>query len=217
MKLSKTTLSVLKNFASINQSIVIKPGTTLETISNVKDVFAKFNVEETFDKNIAIYDLNEFLGVVSLFEDPEFEFGDDSVIISQGKQKQKYFYADQSIITTPPEKGVSLPSVEVSANLSKEQLGTLIKAAAVNSSSDLTFTNGDVKVHDKTIPNSNSFIIEGVTDTSAQYSLSIGVEKLKVIADDYDVDVCAKGLANFKGASGVEYFIALQPDGQYSE
>ena len=104
MKLSKRTQAILKNFAGINQSIVINPGNKLQTISNVKDVFAKAEIEETFDQTVSIYDVNEFLGVLSLFEDPELEFGDKSVRVSQGKMNQTYYYADASVITTPPEK-----------------------------------------------------------------------------------------------------------------
>ena len=215
MKLSKKTLAILKNFATINQSIVVKPGNKLETISNVKDIFAKVDVDETFEKTFAIYDLNEFLGVVSLFEDPDFEFGDGEVIISQGKMKQKYYYADPAIITAPPEKGVTLPSVEVKAAMNKEQWGVAVRAASANNASTLTFTNGNILLHDKGVPNSNNFVFEGVASHEVDYNLSIAVEKLKMIMEDYEVEVCSKGLARFNGAQGIEYFIALLPDGSY--
>ena len=215
MKLSKKTLAVLKNFAAINQSIVVKPGNVIETISNVKDIFAKITVEETFEKGFAIYDLNEFLGVVSLFEDPDFEFNDGQVIISQGKMKQKYYYADPAVITSPPEKGVTLPSVEVKASMQKEQWGVAIRAASANNASTLTFTNGDIIIHDKGVPNSNNFAFEKVASHEVDYNLSISVEKLKMIMDDYDIEVCSKGLARFSGAQGIDYFIALLPDGKY--
>jgi hypothetical protein len=216
MKISKRTLAILKNFSSINQSIVIKPGTKLETISNVKDTFAKADAEETFATQVSIYDLNEFLGVVSLFEDPDFAFEDKSVTISEGKTSQTYFYADASVITTPPEKGVTLPSTEVTASLSKEQLSKLVRSAAVNNAADLTFKNGSVVVHDKTVPNSNKFEISDVASTTGNYELSIKVEKLKMVSDDYEIKICAKGLAHFTGSQGIEYFIALQPNGSYS-
>jgi hypothetical protein len=190
--------------------------TKLETISNVKDTFAKADAEETFATQVSIYDLNEFLGVVSLFEDPDFAFDDKSVTISEGKTSQTYFYADASVITTPPEKGVTLPSTEVTASLSKEQLSKLVRSAAVNNAADLTFKNGSVVVHDKTVPNSNKFEISDVASTSGNYELSIKVEKLKMVSDDYEIKICAKGLAHFKGSQGIEYFIALQPNGSYS-
>jgi hypothetical protein len=215
MKLSKRTLAILKNFATINQSIVVKPGNKLETISNVKDIFAKADVEETFEKSFAIYDLNEFLGVVSLFEDPDFEFDNDQLVISQGKMKQKYYYADPSVITSPPEKGVTLPSIEVKASMKKEQWGVAIRAASANNASTLSFTNGNILLHDKGVPNSNNFIFEGVANHDVDYNLSISVEKLKMIMDDYDIEICSRGLAHFNGAQGIEYFIALLPDGKY--
>ena len=215
MKISKKTLAVLKNFSGINQSIVITPGSKLQTISNVKDVFGLATVEENFEQKFAIYDLNEFLGVISLFEDPDFSFDASSVTVTEGNIEQRYFFADESVITQPPEKGISLPSVEVTFNLTKEQLQSLVKAAAINNSTDLTFTNGNVKVHNKSVPNSNSFVIQEVGTADVDYSLSIAVDKLKMVADDYIIDVCAKGLAHFKGTQGIEYFVALQPDSKY--
>lgn len=215
MKLSKRTQAILKNFAGINQSIVIKPGNTLQTISNVKDIFAKTEIEETFDTQISIYDVNEFMGVLSLFEDPELEFGTNSVLISQGKMKQTYYYADPSVITQPPEKGVTLPSTEVKSSLNREQLQSLIKAAAFNDASSLTFTNGNVKVWNSNVANSNTFEIEGVCSHDVDYELSISVEKLKMVADDYEINICAKGLSQFVGSQGIQYFVALMPNGTY--
>lgn len=216
MKLSKRTLAILSNFSTINQSIVIKPGNKVETISNVKDTFARADVEEAFPSQVSIYDLKSFLGVISLFDDPDFDFGDKSVKISEGKSSQIYYYADPSVITQPPEKGVNIPSVEVTAELSKEMLGKIIKASSINNAGDLSFTNGSAVVHDKAVPNSNRFEI-GEVASEGNYELSIKVEKLKLVADDYKVNICAKGLAQFKGAQGIDYFIALQPNGYYGK
>lgn len=215
MKLSKRTLAILKNFSTINQSILIKPGNMLETISNVKDVYAKASIDEEFDKEFAIYDMNEFLGVVSLFEDPEFEFGDDSVTIFDDTATQKYYYADKAIITAAPENGINLPSVEVKKTLTKENLTRLVKAASINNAQDISFTDEGIVVHDKSVPTSNKFTIQEQEESAAKYNLGISVDKLKFIIDDYDIDVCAKGLAHFSGSQGVDYFVALQPDGEY--
>lgn len=215
MKLSKRTQAILKNFAGINQSIVIHPGNKIQTISNVKDVFAKADIEEEFDTVVAIYDMNEFLGVLSLFEDPDLEFTSNSVVIKQGKASQTYYYADASIITTPPDKGVSLPSSEVTGKITREQMQTLIKAAGLNDATSLTFTNGNAKVWNSAVANSNTFEIEDVMSNDANYELSIAVEKLKMIADDYEVEICAKGLSRFVGTQGIEYYVALQPNGKY--
>lgn len=217
MKISKRTLGILKNFATINQSIVISEGNTIETISNVKDIFAKATVDETFDKEFAIYDLNEFLGTVSLFDlDCDFEFGEDAVIIKDGSAQQKYFYADKSIVARPPENGITLPSVEVEKTITKENLTRLAKAASINNASDITFTEEGIIVHDKTVPTSNKFKIACSELKSKKYNLSISVDKLKMVLDDYDIKICAKGLCLFKGAGGIDYYVALQPDGEFS-
>lgn len=215
MQLSKRTLAILKNFAGINQSIVISPGNVLQTISNTSDIMAKATIDETFDKKVSIYDLNEFLAVLTVFDEPQIEFGDDAVSIKQDRMKQIYRYADPSIIKQAPEKGITLPSVEVTANLTRDQLQTIIKAASLNSSTSLTFTNGNVKVWDHLTPNSNVFEIEQIANHDVDYSLSIGVEKLKMVADDYEIDICSKGLTHFKGSQSIEYFIALMPNGTY--
>ena len=215
MKLSKRTQAILKNFASINQSIVIKPGNTLQTISNVKDVFAKTEIEETFDQQVSIYDVNEFMGVLSLFEDPELEFSNNSVRISQGKMKQTYYYADPSVITQPPEKGVTLPSVEVTAKLTREQLQSMIKAASFNDASAMTFTNGSVRVWNQNVANSNTFEINDIATHDVDYELSIAVDKLKMVADDYSIAICSKGLSLFSGTQGIDYYVALMPNGRY--
>ena len=214
MKLSKKTLAILKNFSTINQSIVIKPGNLLETISDVKDTFARVEIEETFPTNVTIYDLNEFLGAISIFEDPDFDFGENSVTISQGRQKQTYYYADASIITQPPEKPITLPSVEVEAKLERETLSTVAKASSINSATHISFKNGDLVIQNKSQPNSNSFVINGVS-AEGDYELSISVDKLKMVSDDYNVNICSKGLAHFEGSAGINYYVALTTDGYY--
>lgn len=215
MKISKRTQAILKNFASINQSMVIKPGNQIQIISNTKDIFAKAEIEETFETQVSIYDMNEFLSVLSVFEDPEMTFGEKEVTITEGRAKQIYRYADPSIITQPPEKGLSLPSTEVTAKLTRESITSLIKAASLNDATSLTFKNGNVKVWNSSVANSNVFEIEDVASHETDYELSIGVDKLKFVADDYDINICAKGLAQFVGTQNIEYFVALQPNGKY--
>jgi hypothetical protein len=215
MNLSKRTQAILKNFAGINQSIVIKPGNILETVSNTKDILASATIEETFEQTVAFYDVNEFLAVLSVFENPELEFLENCVQISQNRMKQTYYYADPSIITQVPEKGITMPSAEVTAKLTRDDLQSFIKSASLMGSSTLTFTNGNAKVWDPSVPNSNQFVIEDVSEFEQDYELSIAVEKLKMVADDYDIELCAKGLSHFTGSQGIEYFVALQPNGRY--
>ena len=215
MKISKRTLAILKNFASINQSIVIRPGNKIETISNHKDLLGSVEVEETFPIEFAIYDLNELLGALSLFEDPDIEFDPESLVISEGNSTQRYYYADKSVITQVPEQGVTLPSVEVTAKLTKEQLPRLIRAAAINNLTDLAFVNGSVKVYDKNVPNSNSFSISDIATHDQDYELPIAVEKMKMVPDDYEIEICSRGLSKFVGSQGITYLVALQSGGKY--
>jgi len=215
MKLSKATLATLKNFSTINQSIIIKPGNVLETISNVKDVYARSTIEETFDKQVCIYDLNEFLGVISLFEDPDFELGDDALILKQGKITQKYYYADPTVITSPPDNGVTLPSEELHFNLDRNTLSMIIRACSINNATDMTFCNKGILVHDKSVPNSNVFSVD-IPETKDTYELSISVDKLKMVPDDYKIAICTKGLSKFEG-NYITYYVALQPEGTYAK
>lgn len=215
MKLSKTTLATLKNFSTINQSIVIKAGNVLETISNVKDIYASSKIEETFEKQVCIYDLNEFLGVMSLFEDADIELGDNSLTLKQGKITQNYYYADSTVVTAPPEKGVTLPSEEVHLNLDRSTLSMIIKASSINNASDITFSNNGIMVHDKSIPNSNVFTVD-IPETKDVYNLSISVDKLKMVPDDYKIAICTKGLVKFEG-NYITYYVALQPEGSYAK
>lgn len=215
MKLSKATLATLKNFSTINQSIVIKPGNVLETISNVKDVYARSTIEETFDKQVCIYDLNEFLGVISLFEDPDFELSDEAVILKQGKITQKYFYADPTVITSPPDNGVTLPSEELHFQLDRNTLSMIIRASSINNATDMTFSDKGILVHDKSVPNSNVFSVD-IPETKDTFELSISVDKLKMVADDYKIAICTKGLTKFEG-NYITYYVALQPEGTYEK
>ena len=142
MKLSDQSVAVLKNFASINSNIVFRTGNTIKTMAEAKNVLAKATVTEVFpDQEFGIYDLNEFLGVVGMFTQPELKFTDDmkSVSIVEDKRSVKYFFSDPSILTSP-SKDVSMPSTEVSFTLTAEDLTTLRKAASTLGVSDVVIT-----------------------------------------------------------------------------
>jgi len=107
MKLSEETITVLKNFASINQSILIKNGSNLRTISIMKNILGEAKIQEEFPRDFAIYDLNQFLNGLNLHQDPDLDFTDNSyVTIREGKRKAKYFFADPEVIVSPPEKQI---------------------------------------------------------------------------------------------------------------
>ena len=132
MKLSDQTLSFLKNFSTINQSILFKQGTKLRTISVMKNILAEVTIDEELPQDFGIYDLNQFLNGLSLHYSPELDFANEGhVVIREGKMRSKYFFADPQVIITPPEKPITLPTEDVSFDLSTEQLDKLLKAAAI--------------------------------------------------------------------------------------
>ena len=177
MKLSNETLTVLKNFAGINQSILVRKGNKLRTMSVMKTVLAEATVNEEFEKEFAIYDLNQFLNGISLHEDPELDFQDDKyVVIREGKRRVKYFFADPQVIVSPPEKEISLPSQDVCFQLEHSQYDKIKKAAAVYQLEDLSAIGeaGVIRlvVRDKRNATSNEYsIIVGETDKEFIFNL----------------------------------------------
>ena len=139
MKLSDKTLVILKNFAGINNSILVKRGDSLRTISLAKNILAEANIKEEFPRDFAIYDLNQFLNGLGLHQDPELDFREDSFLsIREGKRRVKYFFADPQVITAPPEKTLTLPTQDVCFQLDSVTLEKLLKAAAVYQLPDLS-------------------------------------------------------------------------------
>jgi len=220
MKLSDSTLSLLKNFSTINQSILFKQGTKLRTISVMKNILAEATISEELPKDFGIYDLGQFLNGLSLHNSPELDFQDNSyVVIKEGRSKSKYFFADANCIVTPPEKTLTLPSEDVAFDLSTDQLDKLLKAAAIYQLADLSVVGGDgvvkVLVRDKKNETSNDFsIIVGETD--ATFSFNFKVENIKILPGNYDV-VCSKNnLSRFTSKNqDLTYFIALEPDSTF--
>ena len=219
MKLSSHTTSVLKNFATINQNLVIKEGNSIATMSAMKNIVAKAEVEETFPQEIAIYDLNEFLGALSLFSSPILDFNDSYVMISEETKpttKMKYFYSDPSVVTTPKTE-ISMPSVDATFTLTKDTFNKVLKAAAVLGAPDMVLDIGgdsimDLRVSDRKNDTSNSFSIEvGAESPAKGKKFYFKVENLKLLPGDYEVEVSEKGISRFKNVSkDVEYYIALE-------
>lgn len=220
MKLSETTLSILKNFSSINQSILFKEGNKLRTISVMKNILAEATVTEEFSKDFGIYDLNQFLNGLSLHSSPELDFKNDGhVLIREGKMRSKYFFADPNVIVTPPDKDITLPSEDVCFEVSTEQLEKLLKASAVYQLPDLSAVgeNGVVKlvVRDKKNDTSNDFAIV-VGETNSEFSFNFKVENIKVLPGTYDVVVSQKLLSRFTSKNrDLTYYIALEPDSTF--
>ena len=224
MKLSDSTLSLLKNFSTINQSILFKQGTKLRTISVMKNILAEATVSEEIPKDFGIYDLGQFLNGLSLHNSPELDFQEDNhVVIKEGRSRSKYFFADPQVIVTPPEKEMTLPSEDVSFELSTDQLDKLLKAAAIYQLPDLAVVGGNgvvkIVVRDKKNDTSNDFAIT-VGETSnyfcKNFSFNFKVENIKILPGNYEVVVSQKLLSRFTSKNqDLTYFIALEPDSTF--
>ena len=220
MKLSEKTLSFLKNFSTINQSINFKQGSSLRTISVMKNILAEVTIDEELPKDFGIYDLSQFLNGLSLHNNPELNFeADNYVVIKEGRSRSKYFFADPSVIITPPDKSIELPSEDVTFDLSTDQLDKLLKAAAIYQLADLSVVGGGgvvkVLVRDKKNETSNDFSIV-VGETEGTFSFNFKVENIKILPGNYNVVVSQKLLSRFTSKNqDLTYYIALEPDSTF--
>jgi hypothetical protein len=216
MKLSKETVGLIKNFAGINSNLLLKSGNKLATISAQKNVMADAVVTETFP-DFGIYDLNEFLGAMSLFEDPELTFNDKWVTIEQGGNSIKYFAADASVLTAP-QKAITFPDAEIEFNMSANMLSMIQRTASVLRASDVSIV-GDgstmtVMVGDKKNATGNSYN-SSVGATDKKFKVNLKVENLKMIPGDYAVSVSSKKISRFKGVGDLVYYVAVEADSSF--
>jgi len=222
MKLSDSTLTLLKNFSNINQSILFKKGKSLRTISVMKNILAEATINEELPKDFGIYDLNQFLNGLSLHNNPDLDFTNDNyVVIREGRSRSKYFFADPNVIICPPDKSIELPSEDVSFELKTEQLDKLLKAAGIYQLPDLSAIGEDgvvkLVVRDKKNETSNDFAVV-VGETEGKFVFNFKVENIKLIPGSYDVVVSQKLLSKFTCREhDLTYYIALEPDSSYEE
>jgi len=220
MKLSDKTISVLKNFSSINQSILFKSGNKLRTISVMKNILAEATITEELPKDFGIYDLNQFLNGLGLHQSPELDFANEGyVVIREGKSRSKYFFADPNVIITPPDKAISLPTEDVCFELSTQVLDKLLKAASVYQLPDISAVGeaGVVKlvVRDKKNDTSNAHE-EVVGETDSKFVFNFKVENIKILPGTYEVIVSQKLLSRFTSKNhDLCYYIALEPDSTF--
>lgn len=220
MRLSSETVALLKNFSSINQSILIRQGKQLRTMSVMKNILVESAIPEEFSRDVAIYDLNQFLNCLSLIEDADILLEENAIVITDGTNSIEYRYSDPSVIVAPPEKDLVLPSEDVCVVLTEDNLLTVKKAAAVLQIPDVALTGDGTNIYltvrDKKNSGSNSYrIMVGSTESVFQFNMK--VENLKLVAGDYDVVISQKNLARFTSHSRpVTYFIALEPDSTYA-
>jgi len=216
MKLSKETVAVIKNFAGINSNLLLKSGNKLATISGQKNVMADATVAETFP-DFGIYDLNEFLGAMSVFEDPDLEFSEKFVTIKSGGRSIKYYAAAPEVLTAP-SKAITFPEAEVNFKVTAEQLDFIRKTAGVLSSEDVSIVgNGStitVQVGNKSNATSNTFD-ESVGTTDKTFKVNLKVENLKMLPGDYDVSISSKKISRFKGNGDLVYYVAVEADSTF--
>ena len=215
MKLSNDTREVLKNYSTINANLLVTSGNQIATMSQMKNIVSLANLPDTFEKEFAIYDLNEFLSAMSLFDDPELDFGDSSVKISQGGQSLNYFYSDPTVVTTP-KSDITMPDPDAVFTLKQSVFNQVLKASSVLGVPDMVLDVNEtgqmnLRVSDRKNDTSNSFSVEVGEGGTPNQKFFFKVENLKLLSGDYEVKVSSKGISNFKNVNkDVEYFIALE-------
>ena len=215
MKLSNDTREVLKNYSTINANLLVTSGNQIATMSQMKNIVSKATLPDTFESEFAIYDLNEFLSAMSLFDDPELDFGDSSVKISQGGQSLNYFYSDPTVVTTP-KSDITMPDPDAVFTLKQSVFNQVLKASSVLGVPDMVLDVDEtgqmnLRVSDRKNDTSNSFSVEVGEGGTPNQKFFFKVENLKLLSGDYEVKVSSKGISNFKNVNkDVEYFIALE-------
>lgn len=209
--MDQKTVEVLKNFATINQGIIIHPGNELRTMAVTKNIFATAKVPDEFETGFAIYNLNEFLSVLSLFGVPDFAYGEDSVVIKQGKMRARYQYSSPAVVTAPPVgKSIPVRDVQLEFSVTGEELRNLMKAAAVLKATDLVFTKAGIRAFNKKVDvNDYTLEIDGVEgDTDKAFSLKL--DSMKMLSGDYNVRVTDTVVAFDTADGSLSYTMALE-------
>lgn len=219
MKFSERTLTILKSFAGINKSIQMKEGTVLKTITPEKTLIAIANIPDEIPSEACIYDMSRFLSILSLYDDPDVEFHDKYFIISEGRRRTKYVYADISMIHTPPEKEITIPSEDVVVDVKWDDLQSVLKAAGVLQFSEVAFVGESGKCYlkaiDSSTENADDFDVE-IGDTDDTFKIIIKTDNLKLLPQDYRVTLCSKGISEFRGKD-VTYFVAIDSKSTYNK
>jgi len=218
MELNEKTLNVLKNFSGINQNLLIQEGNTIKTISEARNVVATAVVEEQFPQKFGIYDLNEFIGVLGLVNEPNLKFAEESVTVSDstGRSKVKYFFSPEETLTSPT-KDVNMPEPDVSFTLDNETLNKLKRAASTLGHSNVSITPSgggilSLSVVDNENSTSNTYSIDIDGEyTSSDFNFIISIANLKILPGDYEVKLSRKLITEFKHKElNVRYWIAVE-------
>jgi len=226
MKLSNETISVLKNFGAINQGIMFKPGKKLKTVSSHKNILAEVTIKEEIPADFGVYDLNNFLSVVSLHkDDPSFEFDEKHVVIvgNKGRSKIKYRFCEPTMIVTPPEKQFVMPDAEISFTLSSEDFDWVLRAASVLSSPHVAIESDGKKVTVVTLDLQNDSAhtdaLEIADGNGNKFKMIFKTENIsKVMPGTYEVAISSKGVSHFKNKNvPLQYFISTESGSKFEK
>lgn len=216
MKLSDTTLDILKNFSGINPNILFKTGSTLSTIAEAKNIVATAQIEEKFPRDFGVYDLTEFIAALSLMDSADLEFGSDSVTITDGNASVKFFYSPAELLTVPG-KTISMPKCELKLLLSEDVISRIKKAASVlgHATFEISGKSGVVTLsvldQKNVTANRYSIIVDKENECKEPFSFVMVIGNLKLIPGDYEVSISSKFISHFKNKSTpVEFYIALE-------
>jgi len=215
MRLSKDTYNILKNFAAINSNILIQPGNILKTVSAGKNIYVEAKVAEDFDVEIPIWDLNKFLGVISMFNNPDLEFHETHVVVTNGRSSVTYYYSEPSLLTVPTRQ-LKMPNTKVSFDLDEQDLAEILKAASILQVSDLKMIGGEGKfrimVDDASQSTANNFeIVLDENYTGSDFEGTINVSEIKFIPGSYKVELTDTVISKFKHKTlDLSYYIAIK-------
>lgn len=219
MKFSERTLTILKSFSTINKSILMKEGNVLKTITPEKTLVATATIEEQIPSQACVYDLSRFLSILGLYKDPDIEFHDKYFLIAEGKQRTKYSFADISMIHAAPEKQIELPTKDVVVNVAWDDMQSVIKAAGVLQFQEIAFVGQDGKIYLKAINSADvgadDYGVE-IGNTEDEFKVIIKTDNLKLLPQDYNVTLCAKGISEFKGTDAT-YYVAIDTKSTYQK
>lgn len=222
MRISEGTMDVLKNFSTINPSLAFKQGNTIRTVSEQKNILAQAVVEDAFPVDFAIYELNQFLGLASLFDNADFAFGEADVTIRDEKNKShsRYTYTDPSMVTSPPEKNLDMPDPEIQFSVTADDLKAVVSAANQLGLPEVVVRGGALGISlvatDMKNPTSNEYSRDVGESNGDIFNMVFKTENLKFISGDYDVKISKAGISHFKNISGhIEYWVATETNSEY--
>jgi hypothetical protein len=215
VNLSKNTFTILKNFSTLNSNLLVKPGNVIKTITPSKNGMAVATVDETFDTEFGIWDLNKFLGVISLFNNPNFTFGEKSVKIKNGGNSVVNYYYSEPRLLSVPTKDVNMPPVDLTMDLSEKNFSELQKASSVMQLPDLVFTQDDGKilamVCDIADPTTNSYKIELGESEGVDFYFHFKMENIKILPGDYKINFANNIVGEFVNKNiSLKYWFAME-------